>query len=141
MPVEPKQYLFVTNRDVIVTSIQGYSIEFLKGVPTHVPRSMHEEVMEKGAVACDDKGEVLALDKQPERVEPKVFVAPEAQEERDDKILEVMRELVKRNNSADFSAGGVPTSAAVSASLHWHADQNEVSKVWRKNKVDLLKDA
>ena len=52
----PKQYLFVSQRDITVTSVLGYAIEFKKGIPTHVPRAMHAEVMERGCIPVDSDG-------------------------------------------------------------------------------------
>ena len=55
----PKYFPHVSNRDIVVHSILGHSIAFEKGVPTHVPKALHAEVMEKGILPVDDKGESL----------------------------------------------------------------------------------
>lgn len=111
---EVPKYLFVSNRDITVASTQGYAIEFKKGEPTHVPRSMHNEVMEKGVIPCDDAGALRAAEPAPVA---KVLLAPEDADERAEAIRAVMAQIVERNNSHDFSAGGVPSSSSVSAAL------------------------
>ncbi len=135
----PKQYLFISNRTVNVGSTQGYSILFEKGVPTHVPPGMHAEVMARGILPCTADGETLDS---PEVADPtpesKVVLAPEDAETRNAKILEVVREVAKRNNPKDYTAGGVPTAAAVTMALGWRVDQKEVTAVWRANKRDIL---
>lgn len=130
-----KQYLFVSNRDINIGSTLGYSIEFKRGRPTHVPRRMHSLVMERGCVPCDPAGKILDADKIQDPVEaPTVLLAPDDADERADKILEVVKALAKRNDAKSFSAGGVPTATAVSAALGWKVDQKEIRPVWDKFK-------
>lgn len=130
--------LFVSNRNMNITSTQGYSIDFVKGEPTHVPPAMHAAAMERGAMPCDEKGETLDVAQSPVKEEPKILLAPEDADERNAKILEVVTALAKRNNPKDFSAGGVPRAASVSASLGWRVDQGEVTAVWRAHKAAIL---
>ena len=136
MATAPKQYLFVSNRTVNVGSTLGHSIQFEKGVPTHVPQRLHALVMEKGIMPCDAAGKPL----DPSQVDDPspvsaVVLAPEETEERAAKILEVIQAIVKRNNSKDFSAGNVPNSVAVTAALGWKVDAKEIRPVWDKFKA------
>jgi hypothetical protein len=137
-----KQYLFVAPRDMNVTSTQGYSLDFKKGEPTHVPRAMHAEVMEKGVLPCDARGEIKEAP-EPAEVDPaaavRVMVAPEDGDERSDAILEAIKALVARNDAKDFSAGGIPSAAAVTHAVGWRADRKEIAAVWQKYKPQLLK--
>jgi hypothetical protein len=133
------QQLFISNRNIVVRSKTGYSIAFEKGKLTPVPRLMHEEVMEKGIIPVDDKG--VPLDPENHVVvitPPKVVLRPEDKFEADDKILEVIKEIVKRNNPTDFTGGGAPQAAVVTQALGWKVDQKEVRVVWDKNKQELL---
>ena len=138
----PKQYFFVSHRDVTVTSLQGYSIFFEKGVPTHAPRAIHSEVMEKGVMPCDEQGNPLdepaaAAVVAPEQ--PRVMVAPEDGHEREEAILEAIKTIVKRNNSKDFNAGGVPSAGSLTAALGWKVDTTEVRAIWVKHKPKVVK--
>lgn len=139
-----KQYLFVSRRTINVGSLTGRSILFEAGVPTHVPREMHSEVMEKGILPCDADGQVLdnvqgidveAADK------PKILLAPEDPAEREEAIAGVIRALAERNARGDFTAGGVPHPDAVTAALGWKVDSREIRPIWTKLKPELIKAA
>ena len=130
----PKQYLFVSNRDITVTSLIGRSIFFAKGVPTHCPREMHAEVMEKGVIPVEEADAVMVTERAAAQPKP---AEPEDAMERSDAIAAAIQVLVARNNTKDFSAGGVPTSAAVSAVLGWRADAAAIRPEWDKFKRAL----
>jgi hypothetical protein len=140
MATAAQQYLFVSNRNIVLGSIMGHSIEFRKGVPTHVPRSMHSEVLEKGIIRCDAKGAPLDEEATAATLpEPKAAnEAPEEASDRADAILAVIKRVVERNNSKDFSAGGVPLAAVVTAQLGWRVDQTEIRPIWNKYKPEML---
>lgn len=127
---------FVSNRDIVVRSVHGHAIEFKKGVPTYVPRVMHSECLEKGIlpVEAGDLDKVVEDPKGPK-------LAPEDGMERADQILEVIKAIVKRNVSTDFTGGGHPSAEAVSASVGWKVDQKEVKDVWVKNREKVLTEA
>ena len=126
---------FISNRDYVLRSIHGHAIEFKKGVPTQVPRSMHNECLEKGILPEDD-----GLTQVTEAMDPTApKLAPEDALDRNDQILKVIESVVKKNNAADFTGGGHPNASVVTASLGWKADQKEVSAVWTKNRGALLR--
>lgn len=130
----PKQFLFVSNRDITITSLIGRSIYFEKGVPTHCPREMHAEVMEKGIIPVEE-ADATAVTTKAAHV-PKSD-EPDEPGDREDAITAAVQVLVARNNTKDFSAGGVPTSAAVSAVLGWRADAQSIRPVWDKLKRSM----
>lgn len=143
MSQEAAQFLFVSHRKINIGSTQGHSIQFEKGVPTHVPRGMHTAVMEKGCVPCDGKGQALdapASTAIAEAAEPAgaKLAAPEDAEERAEAIRGVIEKLFKRNNARDFSAGGVPSSDAVTFELGWRVDPREILPIWKKQKPKLI---
>ena len=45
---------FTLNRDRVHASVLGLSVEFKKGVPTHVPPELYAEVQAFGAVPDDE---------------------------------------------------------------------------------------
>lgn len=134
-----KQYYFISHRTVCVASLSGRSIQFEKGEPTHVPREMHREVLEKGILPCDANGKIVDDVQEVSDVNPevKILLAPEDAVEREDKITEVIMALVERNARADFTAGGVPHAEAVTAVLGWKVDAVEIRKIWSKVKPML----
>lgn len=132
--------LFESNRDIVVRSLRGHSIEFKKGVPTQVPRIMHEEVMEKGILPVEDNGKpVDPVTADIGEAKPKIVLAPVEELDRADQILVVIEALVKRNNPVDFTASGTPSPLAVSTVLGWRTDLKEVRAIWEKNRERLLK--
>jgi hypothetical protein len=138
----PKQFLFVSNRDQVIGSTSGHSIRFEKGKPTHVPRVMHEEVLNKGCVQCDGDAAPLPVDETdalPEK--PKVLLAPDDADERAEAIKAVMEQVRDRNSSADFTAGGVPSAAALTAALGWKVDAKEIRPLWNRMKSDAAQAA
>lgn len=131
----PKQYLFVSNRTIVVRSTSGASIGFERGKPTHVPRHMHQIVMEKGILPCDKDGKPIDLDAAPAVVEDKkVMVAPEDPIDRQKAIVRAIEVIRGRNDSRDFTSGGTPNEASVSRELGWRVDQKEVRQAWVKHR-------
>ena len=138
MSKAPAQYPHVSNRDITIVSLHGYAIEFKKGVATHVPKIMHGEVMEKGILPCDEKGDTLDI-KDVQDPDPKAVlaVAPDDQAERNEKITPALRALAERNARGDFSAGGVPTSAAVTQVVGWKVEPSEIRPLWTLIKQEM----
>lgn len=125
---------FISNRDIVVRSKHGHAIEFLKGVPTDVPRVMHGEVMERGILPSE--GVISEEDSTVHDV--KLRLAPEDALDREDRILDAIKAIIKRNNASDFTGGGRPHMDAVTALVGWRVDQKETNKVWEKNRNALL---
>lgn len=139
----PTQYMFVSNRDITVTSTRGYSLEFKKGVPQHAPKPMHAELIEKGILPVADDGGI-DVEKLTEAVDgdaKKVVVTPEDADERAVAIETVIKALVEANNPADFTAGGVPSASSLTAALGWRVDLREVRTIWNRVKSELAQKA
>lgn len=96
--------------------------------------------MEKGILPVDEKG--AAIDPANNDVgmtqEPVVYLAPDDGYDREVKILEVFRAIVKRNDASDFTAAGMPSAKAVTAALRWSVDTKECRVVWTKHRRELL---
>lgn len=133
-------YMFVSARTQTVGGLTGMRLAFEAGVAIHVPKPMHAVVMEKGIMPCDAEGKIL---EHPQAIEPedgdKIRVAPGSAEEREEKILEVFKALIKANDPTSFTGGGVPNATAVTMALGWKTDPKEVRQVWVKHKPDLMK--
>lgn len=137
----PAVHLFVANRDVTVTSLKGYSFNFEAGVAQHVPKACHAEMIERGIlpVAADGKPDLEQVAELAKEGDPKVRIvlAPETNEERADAIRSALLKIVERNNSADFTSGGVPSPASVSSALGWRVDSKEIKPIWQEIKVAM----
>lgn len=131
---------FVSNRDIIVRSKKcGQSILFVKGIPTNCPKPMWDEVMEKGILPVDEVGAPVDPANNEVSVDVSTIkLAPEDGEERDEKILAVVKAIVKGNDAKNFTGGGRPTAKAVSNALGWQVDQKDVNAVWLANRQKLL---
>lgn len=130
---------FTSNRDLVIRSKNtGHAIEFKKGVPTNVPAGMHSECMEKGVLPVEENGKPVDPAEHQAALDKKVELPPEDGNERAAAIVVVMKELVKRNNSKDFTGGGCPSADAITAALRYKVDAKEVRDVWEKNRRELL---
>lgn len=95
---------------------------------------MHAEVMEKGILpeAGAEQGNAIQDPKGPN-------LAPDDADVRNDQILDVIKQIVTRNNPSDFTGGGHPSATAISAAVGWKVDQKEVKDVWIKNREALIR--
>lgn len=131
---------FVSNRDVIVRSVKyGRSYEFKKGIPRDdVIPGMHQDLLNHGILPADGAGKVEQREvvvEEPNRV--KVVLPPEDGDERNKQILDAMRAIVKRNDSADFSGGGMPRAASVTQITGWRVDTKDVTALWKANRAEF----
>lgn len=110
---------FIMQRDFVVATLRGHSIEFKKGVSTHVPDHCWADVQQHGAVPETD---LPAPD-------PSIPVIPQG-EARRAAILKAMRAVVLRNERDDFTAGGAPHNAVVSGQVGFKVDAAERDEAW-----------
>lgn len=119
---------FVFARDRIVTSRFGHVINFAKGVPTHVPPEMYQEVLAVGGTPEED------IDLDP----------PKSSDGKDEPVDPVAREaalfaafsaLALRNKREDFTAGGQPHPKALAKELGWSISNKERDLMWVKFKT------
>lgn len=111
---------FVMLRDRTVASVYGHTIEFKKGVPTHVPPMLYAEVLAAGGVTKDEIPEEDAS-KIVEPTEPHV---------RSEKVQAAIAALVERAKREDFTANGAPHPKALSAELGWPIAAKERDVEW-----------
>jgi hypothetical protein len=113
---------FILNRDKVLSSIKGHTIEFKKGEPTYVPVDMHSEAMAIGAMPTGDLPD-----------EPEIEGgAPTDPAERERVIMEAMEQLVLRNQRGDFIASGLPNVAALKDLMGFSIHHKERDTVWTK---------
>lgn len=134
--------LFKSARNITIASTLGHAIEFKKNIPTHVPRAMIEEVMEKGVLPCNEDGSIIDADDEeavaalmPEA--PKIVIRPKDQTEVNEKILDVMKQIVERNDPLDFTGAGMPSAKKIAQTLGWSVDTKDVRALWIKHAGDL----
>lgn len=122
-----KPIKFVMARDFIVATKKGHTIDFKKGVPTHVPKECYTDVQAAGAVPED----VEELSKQ--QADPEKTVEPEAgTDERKDAIFAAFSKLTKRQKRGDFQGNGQPALARVKEFAGFDIDAHERDALWKE---------
>jgi hypothetical protein len=113
----------VMNRNYVLNTRTGHSLEFKKGVPIHVPPIAYAAAMEAGAVPPD--GEDVEVE---EKTEAHV---PNDPAERNPLIAKAIIDLVAANNREDFTAAGSPTVDAVSKLVGFKVRATEIAQMWQ----------
>lgn len=131
-----KNSMFVSNRDITVSSTLGHTLEFKKGVATHVPPIMRKVCIEKGILPVEGVEEAVEMLEAAE-AGPKLHLAPEDVDDRKEAIEKACRAIAKSNNARDFTSGGTPNATAVTAVLGWKVDQIEIREVWKELRVKM----
>jgi len=123
--------LMTLNRDHVVVSLSGLSIQFRKGVPTHVPPKVVKEVLAVG-------GEIVETD---ERVKQETMGELQADDllaqTRSPTIEAAVRRMLARNQRGDFTAGGRPNLNVLSRECGLYVDAAELEPIWEKVKAEL----
>lgn len=115
--------MMVLNRDFTLASTLGHVLTFKKNEPLPVPSIMVRACGEIGAVRAD--GEDVF---KPAEAPPATPVDPGT---RLKEIRTAFDEIVQRNNSSDFTAGGTPTVTSVSAAVGYRVDRAEILRAWQ----------
>lgn len=114
---------FVLNRNHTLISKTGLAVRFEKGVVRPVQALLVPEVVAIGAERVDgEQGEGFE--------EPKRLPEEPQGHEREDLIKAAIEDLVERNSSKDFNAGGVPKPIAIKAIVGFQPEADEVKKAW-----------
>jgi hypothetical protein len=112
---------FVMMRDRTIASVHGHAVEFKKGVATHVPPVMYDEVMAAGAVPEEELPEE----------EPKANDAePTDPSERKALVMAAIEQIALKNSREDFTASGAPHGKALAAVLGFRVDNKERDLLW-----------
>lgn len=113
---------FTLNRNLVFASRMGHSVDFKKGVPTHVPPALYSEVMAIGAISSE---EIIAE-------EPTIPTAPSDPIIRDKDITDAMKKIVERGARTDFTAAGKPHVDALRAIIGYDIGATERDNAWQK---------
>jgi hypothetical protein len=123
-----REMKFVFQRDKTISSVFGHVIHFSKGVPTHVPPAMYQEVMQVGGVPEE------GIDLEPE-VSKSGKTEPVDPNERQQQLFAAFEALTIRNRREDFTAGGHPHAKALARELGWQVGNKERDLMWVKFKT------
>jgi len=111
---------FALNRDRILATTKGHTIEFKKGELTHVPPECYDEAIAIGAVPESEIEDDANTG--PRR--------PESELELRQQVFAAFDAMVLKNEREDFTAGGAPHPKALSARLGWRIDAKERDTLW-----------
>ena len=121
----PNDNMLVLNRNYTLTSTLGHSIQFRKGVPTHVPPVLYQAAIGIGATRVDGADpDVLKDEARPNQ-------APLDPIERVDAVRRAIELVVRTNDRFDFTAAGIPTVTAVSEAAGWKVSAREIAHEWQ----------
>lgn len=115
---------FILNRDRTIASALGHSIEFKKGVATHVPPELYAEVSAIGAMPEHELTETEV--KKVESAEPTDPADREAM------VFAAFEGIMLRGRREDFTAGGAPHPKVLAHELGWTLHNKERDILWAK---------
>ena len=115
---------YVLNRNFVLRSMTGHSVNFVKNIPTFVPALIEREARGIGAERVDGANPDMLDPESPE-------VAPLSHDERAEQIRTAFALLTERNDSKDFTGAGVPSVKAVEKLVDFDVDRNEVAALWQ----------
>ena len=110
---------YILNRNRVIVSLSGHSVEFKKGEPTHVPPAMVADVIAAGGVPEHEVDE-------PEVQKPEV---PQG-EDRVALIRAAMEDMVAANDRETFTAGGAPHTKVLTTKLGFTVHTKERDSIW-----------
>ncbi len=113
---------FTMPYDKVVPTKSGHTIEFVAGVPTHVPKECYREVQQAGAVPEN------AIAMKPVANADTVVV--DDPQERRTRVFAGFTALVEANKRGDFGANNVPHAAVVSKAVGFDVDPKERDALW-----------
>lgn len=123
---QPEPNLYVMHgRDFVLRTKFGHSIAFRlddddEPIPTHVPYQCVEEAQRCGAVPV--KGTPKTPPKPDGKTDP-------IGQERTELITMAVEQIIENNNADDFTAGMVPTAAAVKRVVGFGVDRSEINRI------------
>lgn len=112
---------FTLGRDKTVATLQGHTIVFKKGEPTHVPPECYKEVIAVGAIPEEEVPEPARNENEPKD--------PEA---RKAKIFQAFKTIKEGNIRDNFGGTGTPKVEAVSTIVGFRIDSRERDALWQE---------
>lgn len=111
---------FMMPRNRTLATKMGHTIEFKKGELTHVPPECHDEVIAVGGVPETE----IEEDKRNENERPANPLEVKAE------VFKVFEAMKLKNDSKEFTAGGLPHPRAILQRLGWVVDAKERDALW-----------
>jgi hypothetical protein len=123
---------YTLNRNYLLHTTTGNSIQFLKGKPTFVPKPCARDAVSIGAELVEgDKVDIL---------EDEVEIIHISPEERVAKMKDAFRIMQDRDERGDFTGTGVPNLGALEKLTGFMSDAKERNTVWEGYLTELEED-
>ena len=117
---------FTLNRNHLLISKLGHSVQFVKGEKVFVPPPLKPEAIAIGAVPADGNTDVLEDEKE---------VVALTEEERAEQLIAAFKLLKERNERGDFTGQGIPAIPALAKIVDFKPEKKEVEALWEKFRV------
>lgn len=125
--MQSQQGMYVSNRDVTVSTTTGHVIQFKKNVPIYVPEPVRQILPGYGILPIEGEIEVGG-----EKVEVKP--PPPTGLRRDEQIYQAIKQLIGSNNPDDFTAGGIPSKKAIEKITGFEVNVAERNAAWKRSR-------
>lgn len=119
------------NREHVLVSKSGLSIQFLKNTPTHVPPRVIREAIALGAEAAEEDKSVVT------KAMAELDAAKDEAAARAPTIEAAVRKLLERNQRGDFTAGGRPNMNVLFRETGLQVAPEELEPIWVKVKAEI----
>lgn len=116
--------MMTLHRRYRLATIKGHAVQFEPDTPVYVPPAIVPEAVAVGARMVEGQADVVPQDP------PKRNSGPEDAVAREKVIIDAFTMIVAANDRKAFTAGGVPTVAAVEDLVGFDVDRREVNAAW-----------
>lgn len=126
-----KKVPYISLRDIVVPTLDGYTVRFVKNVTTHVPntRNVIKAVQAAGCVPVEDDAEAPKLKTIEDLNDDEV-------EKRKLALFAALDVIVERNEPTDFTNAGVPQTNSLETISGFQVSVTERNKVWKEFKAE-----
>lgn len=109
-----------------LATTKGHCVQFEPDTPVYVPPAIVPDAVAIGALPIDGPVDVVPEDA------PKPNTGPAEAAERERALINAFAKLVTANERRAFTAGGVPTAAAVEDLTGFEVSRREINDAWAK---------
>lgn len=114
-----------------LATTKGHAVQFEPDTPVYVPPPVVADAVAIGAVSVDETVDITPKDP------PKRNTGPAEAADRERALINAFAKLVDANERRAFTAGGVPTTAAVEDLTGFEVSRKEINDAWAK-RAELL---
>lgn len=109
-----------------LATTKGHCVQFEPDTPVYVAPAIVSDAVAIGAVPVDEAVDVIPKET------PQRNTGPAAAADRERELINAFTKLVAANERRAFTAGGVPTTAAVEDLVGYEVSRREVNEAWTK---------